>query len=106
MTLWAIVVTGAVVVAFARGLRATSRLVRRWRATSAEGRSMILWAFVVVAASVTVAAGWVGLLSVRRILGFAPLDWSAGITTVLAIALFFIPEFLDHVVDRIERGRA
>lgn len=106
MTLWSILVVGAFLVAFARGVRATIRLAERWRATDLRPRSSILWAFVVVAATITLVAGWVGFLSVRRVLGFTALDGTAVVTAVLAVGLFFIPDFLLRVVDRIEQGRA
>lgn len=101
MSWWIVGVTLAFVGAFLLGVRATWRLWKRWRH---DPERLLLFALFAAALVITVTAGWVGFLSVRRLLGFEPISWSPVVTTVLAIVLVFLPEFLERVVDRIERG--
>lgn len=100
----AFVVLGAV--AFALGLRGSIRLSRRYRDVSGElvqRERLILGSFVVVAWVITFAAGYFDLLSGRRILGFAPFEWTPVASIVIASIILFIPAGLDYVVGRVAR---
>lgn len=100
------VITVAFTFAFLLGVRASWRLWHRYHDDTLRPRSLILLAFLVVAVVVTVVAGWVGFLAVRRMLGFEALSWSPALTYALAFLLALIPEFLSRIVNRIERGES
>lgn len=95
----ALALTACVVVSALYAGRATWRLWRLWRGDL--GRSLLLLAFWVAALIVTVAGVWIGFLSVRRLLGFAPLDWSAPVTGVITVVVLQIPMILDGLVQRV-----
>lgn len=69
-------------------------------------RNLITRAFVVVAILVTLAAGYYGLLSARRLLGYEPIPGSAIASILLASAILLIPAFLRLTVAAIRRSRA
>ena len=93
-------------IAFVLGLRGSVRLSQRYRAVSPlllEHEREILLAFVIVAWLVTVAAGFFGLIAARRLIGYAPLEWTPLVQVLLASAVLLIPVFLDHIVSRVAR---
>lgn len=97
------VLTVVFLIAFLFGLRSTIRL---WQRTLGRPGSpgLLISAFAIVATIVTVVAGVFGILGIRRMVGFSPLDWTPLLTVIAATAIVVIPEFLDWVVTRIERG--
>ena len=97
----------AVAVAFVSGVRSTFRLWRRYRAvvpvlTDARER-LLLRSFVAVSTAITLAAGFYGLLAVRRLVGFPPFEWGIEASALVAIGVLFIPAALDHAVERVAR---
>lgn len=94
-------VSAAVIISAPFAIRATFRLWRLWRGDL--NRSLLLLAFWVVALIVTVAGVWIGFLSVRRILGYEPLGWSAPITAVVTVFVLQVPMLLDALVGRVSR---
>lgn len=92
--------------AFLFGLRASVRLTRRYRDVSPlliSRERLILGSFVVVAWSITFAAGFFDGLSARRLLGFDPIQWTPFVSILVASAILFIPVGLDMVVSRVAR---
>lgn len=88
------------------GLRGSIRLTRRYlgvRGELVDRERWILLAFVIVSWAVTVAAMWFGWLTVRRLLGFAPVPETAAIGALIATVVMLIPAFLDWVVERVAR---
>lgn len=94
-----LVLTGGVLISAPFAIRATWRLWQLWRAD--KGRSLLLLAFWIVALIVTVAGLWIGFLSVRRLVGYDPLDWAAPITGTMTILVLQIPMILDGLVQRV-----
>lgn len=94
-----IILTAGVLISAPFAIRATWRLWQLWRAD--QGRSLLLLAFWIVALIVTIAGAWIGFLSIRRLIGYAPLDWSAPITGVLTVLVLQIPMILDGLVQRV-----
>lgn len=90
--------------AFAGGLRSTVRLWRVWRRDRESKRSLILAAFALIAVTITGAAVFFGVLSVRRALGFDALPWAPVASLVVASLVFLIPMALDWLVARIAGG--
>lgn len=100
------ILTVVFLLAFVLGVRSTFRLWRRVRVPGRSGpQSLILVAFAVVATIVTVVAGYFGVLGMRRLAGFAPVDFPLG-TIAAATGIVLIPEFLDWVETRIEGSDA
>lgn len=98
---------GILLIGLAFGLRGSLRLTRRYRAarpliTSQD--ALLLVGIVAVAWGIVIFALYIGVLSVRRLLGFAPLDWTPLVTAGFATAALFIPTFLDAVVSRVARS--
>ena len=92
--------------AFFLGLRGSVRLTRRYLDVTVAlipRERLILASFVVVAWLITGAAGYFDLLSARRILGYAPFDWTPIASIVIASVILFIPAGLDYVVSRVAR---
>jgi hypothetical protein len=90
---------------FVLGVRSTWRLWRLHRGEDQSPRNLITGAFVTVAFVVTLAAGYYGFLSARRVLGFEPLPGAALVSVLVAAVVLLIPSFLDWTVGRI-RSRA
>jgi hypothetical protein len=89
-------------VAFLLGIRSTVRLAQTYvnvRHRLPRLRRLALQAFVVVSGSITFAAGWFGFLTVRRILGFEPIDGSQFAGFIIAELVLLIPLYLDTIVD-------
>jgi hypothetical protein len=89
-------------VAFLLGIRSTYRLTRTYlniRGRLPRLRRLALQAFAVVAGSITIAAGWFGFLTVRRILGFEPIDGTQFVGFIIAEFVLLIPLYLDTIVD-------
>lgn len=91
------------VVAFVRGALATRKLLAIHQ-DEEPPRNFITFAFYVVAAVITAAAGIIGFLGTRRILGFEPIPGSAIVTVAVSGAVLFIPDFLVWTVKRIRRA--
>jgi hypothetical protein len=81
---------------------ASSSLWRLWRLD--DERSLLLLAFWVTALIVTAAGIWVGVLQIRRLVGFPPLDWSPFVTGVMTIIVLQIPMILDSVTQRVQHN--
>lgn len=92
-------ITVGVVVSAPFAIRATFRLWRLWRDDAQ--RSLLLLAFWIVALIVTTAGLWIGFLSVRRLIGYEPLDWSAPVTGIVTVLVLQIPMILDGLVQRV-----
>ena len=99
--LLAIVVTAGVLIISPLAIRATYRLWRLWR--SDLQRSLLLLAFWVVSLIVTVAGIWIGFLQIRRLLGYAPLEFSPPITGIIVIVVLGIPMILDGLTQRVQQ---
>lgn len=100
---WFLLLTG---VAFLAGLRGSWRLTRRYRDVSPQllrRERMLLGAIVGVAWLITASAGYFAFFSVRRILGFPPVDWTPAASVAIATAILFIPAGLDYVVGLVAR---
>lgn len=82
-------------------VRSTIRLGRLY--FHDHGRSLLLVAFVVSAAIVTLLGAWIGFLLFRRFMGWPPLEWSPVITIPLLIAVLLIPVILDFLVTLVGR---
>lgn len=100
-----LLVTGIFLVAFVDGVRSTWHLWREYRATSptlTEPRAyLVLWAVVVVCVVITVACGYFGFLSLRRLVGFEPIPGISVVSTVIIAGVVMIPRFLKLIVARI-----
>lgn len=97
---------GLFVIAAVVGVRSSLHLTRRYRSVRGQLESrdaLLLLAFVLVAWTLTVAALWWGFVSVRRIVGFEPLDWTPFVSVVLAAVVLFIPAYLDAIVGRVAK---
>lgn len=94
--------------AFALGTRATWRQVRRYRDASprlVEPRAyLVLFAFVAVSVVITLAAGYFGFLTIRRLLGYEAIPGISIVSLVVVAVVVLIPVFLDKVVARIADG--
>lgn len=104
MTIAQLVVAAAILVSVPFALRATWRLWALYRADLR--RSLILRAIALVSTIVTGAAVWIGILSVRRMLGYDPLDWTAPITGLVVVAVLQVPMILDSLVSRVGKHRS
>ena len=94
-------------VAFVLGVRSTFRLwalYRRVSPTLPDKRRLILQSYVVVSAVVTLAAGYFGALSTRRILGYDPMPATALVSLAIATVVLFVPLYLDQVIRTIQEG--
>jgi hypothetical protein len=98
------IVAAVFVVAFLDGLRSTRELVGIHR-HEGPPRNRITRAFAVVAIVCTAAAGYYGLMAVRRLMGFDPIPGAAIISIAIASAVLFLPRFLRMTVQRIRAGR-
>lgn len=83
------------------GIRATVRLWQTY--VDAGGRHVILLAFAVIATLITIVATMVGLISLRRILGYDPLPWTPPLLIIGAGVIFLIPAGLEWLVAYIAR---
>lgn len=98
-------------IAIVFGVRGSWRLTSRYNdATQGEGRlttdeRLLLGIVVAVAWFLTALAVYLGVLSLRRMLGFEPLPFSPIVTTALSFIALLIPAILDLVITRIARGR-
>ena len=87
----------SVVLVFASvvGLLSTIELARMYRKAGVEGRArLLLAAFVAIAGILTIVASYFGGIAVRRLIGFPPLDWTPGVSFLLACIVFAIPPAL------------
>lgn len=99
MTATDYIVTGGILISIPFAVRATWNLWRLYRADTHH--SLLLFALAFSAAVVTVTGIWVGLLTVRRLLGFPALEWSPPVTGLLAVIIFWVPVLFDWVVNQI-----
>lgn len=103
-----LVVIALILVAFARGVRALWKINKIYRSDTKLPRSQLLKTirntlFVLVA-----SAGWVAAWTSPRLLGIPLPDWLAMIarvgTSIVAIAIFLIPEYWFRAIESIRRG--
>lgn len=100
--------TASFLLAFGVGSGATWWLWRRYDriAPTLPGRErLVLQAFVVVSLVITAVAGYLGFLSLRRLAGLPPLDWSSIVTYLIAEAILFIPLYLAVIVKLVSEDR-
>lgn len=84
------------------GWYSTFRLIGKYRTVRVPGRARwILIAFVVVSVVISFAASYFGFLSVRRVLGYPPMDWTPGVSVLVACIVFLLPPLLDRIADYI-----
>lgn len=90
------------------GIRATWRLWRIYWFNHESRKQEILLGLALTSTIITGAASFYGVLAIRRLLGFEPLDWTAPISLALAAAVLFLPAALErmvnHIATRRERG--
>ena len=84
------------------GLRQTRELWRIHRRTT-EPRNLITGAFVTIAAVITAFAILLGLLTLRRLLGFEQFAGSGFIVLAGVVAILLIPRFERWTIERIRR---
>lgn len=90
------------------GVRGSLRLTRRYRKASENGamtdsERLLLGSLVVTAWIVTIAALYLGFLSVRRMLGYDALPALAPVSFLISVAVLVIPTGLDFVIDKIAK---
>lgn len=88
---------------FVSGVRSTWHL-RQIHEHETPPRNRITGAFYRTALVITLAAGFFGFLSARRVLGFDALPGIGLVSLVVASAVLLIPLFLDLTVQRIRGG--
>lgn len=97
------------VISGALGYRGSIRLTRRYRAAIrgddgfTELERMLFGALVATSWIVTAAATYLGILSIRRLLGFESLVFLAPVSIAISMAVLLIPAGLDYVVEHIAR---
>jgi hypothetical protein len=99
--------TANFMVTCAVGIICTLGLWRRYStiAPTLPGRDrLVLQAFVVIAVACTLAAGYFGVLALRRLLGYEPLDWTGVISYVIAEAILLIPLYIVIIVRAVAEG--
>lgn len=92
------------------GYRGSFRLTRRFRLAAGGSTDrmtynerLLLGSIVVVAWVVTIAATYLGVLSIRRVLGFESVAFLAPVSILVAMGVLLIPAGLDLVIERIAR---
>lgn len=103
----ALVPTAIFLAFFLWGLHSSWWLYTTYRAVAPRiqpNRRAIALAFVVVSAGVTVICGWIGFLSIRRLLGFDALEWSQYVSYLLVLPVLGIPYYLKRTWQRIGRA--
>jgi hypothetical protein len=90
---------------FALGIRSTLRL-RAIHRHETPPRNLITGAFYATSLLITLAAGYFGLLSARRVLGFDPIAGSMFLSLLVASAVLLIPVGLDYTVTRIRNDHS
>jgi hypothetical protein len=90
-------------VAFVLGVRSVVRLWLIWLHDVRTRRNPILAAFALIALLITVASGWFGATSLRRVLGYEPLPYGPIVGLVLASIVLLIPVWLDLIVSLVAR---
>jgi hypothetical protein len=102
------VFAGIFILAFLIGARSTLRLWGTYQRVAPNlvyRDRLILQAFVVASVTITLAAGYFGAFSVRRILDYPPIDWQPPVSALVAAAVLLLPRYFDRTVDRIARAR-
>jgi hypothetical protein len=92
--------------AFVLGLRASIRLTLRYRGARMhidERNRPVLLAIVLAAWIITVAAAWIGLLSVLRLLLETTFPWTPPVTLAIAAVVTLIPVAFDLAISRVSR---
>lgn len=74
------------------------RLYSRIAPTLLGRERLVLQALVVISWAITLTAGWFGFLSLRRVVGLPPLDWSSVVSLAIAEAVLLIPVYIVAVV--------
>lgn len=104
MSGWAFAI--AFLLAFVIGLRSSIRITSTYRSIRtvlAGPEELIAFAFVVVAWTVTLAAGWYGVVGVMRVADFNIPAESAIVSLLVAVFVLALPPFLDYVLEYIAR---
>lgn len=95
--------------ASAVGVRSSWKLTQRYlRVREALRRPidrLLLELLVFISWSITLAACYFGAFTVRRMLGFPPVDWNPPISAAIATAILFIPLVIERVVKRVAESR-
>lgn len=88
--------------AFACGVRASRRLLIRYREAvkriDRRNRPVLL-VIVVASVEITVVAGWIGGLSVLRLLLQTSFPWTPPITLLFAASIVLLPVAFDLAID-------
>jgi uncharacterized membrane protein YidH (DUF202 family) len=107
MTTVELVTSGGVLAAFIIGAWSTWDVWQLHRDTAPRMtplERMVLGLLVLICAVITLAAGYFGFLSVRRLFGFDAFDWSPLASAVVALAVLLLPARIRYVARRITRG--
>jgi len=88
---------------FGLGIRSTWRL-RRIHHSEKPPRNRITAAFYRTALTITLAAGFFGLLSARRVLGFETIPGISIVSLLISSVVLLIPLFLDLSVQNIRKA--
>lgn len=101
------VALGVFIIALVSGTEGSVRLTMRYlsiRPVVDRTDAWIVLGMALVAWALVLFMLYIGILSLRRIAGLAPLDWTPVVTNVFATGLLFIPKFLSVVVERVARA--
>jgi hypothetical protein len=90
-------------VAFLLGVRSVYRLWALWLHDELTRRNPLLAAFAIIAFIITVASGFFGATSLRRVLGYEPLPYGPLVALVLAAIVLLIPVWLDLLISLVAR---
>jgi hypothetical protein len=88
------------------GLHGSVRVTRRYRAVTFDldwRERMVLLLLVGICWVITTTAFYVGILSIRQLLGFERLPQLIPLTSLLATLILFVPTVIDFVVTRVSR---
>lgn len=103
MTTEAVVGLAVLGTAFILGVRSVISLWAIWLHDVRTRRNPILAAFAIIALVVTLASGWFGFASLRRLAGNEPLPFGPAVGLVLAAIVLLIPVWLDLIVSLVAR---
>jgi hypothetical protein len=90
--------------AFLLGIRSTFHLWQYTREDRGVRQNRILRAIFLTAGTVTLAAGWFGFLTLRRLAGLEPIGGLTVVNVLVAALVLIIPWQLQRVVEGIRRG--
>lgn len=95
-------------VTFVIGLYSSYRMWRRYmtaRDGIARENRPVLHALVVTCFVITAAAGWLGFLSMRAIVGLPRMDWTPPFNVVIASAVLLLPGLINLRIRQVARSR-